>query len=230
MREVQEASDLIVNSAQEFWQSIGAFMPKLLGAILLIIIGALFAKGAEVLVRRILEFFGVNKLKKNKNVNQTLKKTGLDLDFVNIAGRVSFWVIILIFAMAIAEVLELGAMRDVLRELLSYLPSVLAAAIVLTVTIAGARLVRDAVSAGLSHLSVDYAGTIATVSQWAIIVFGTLMTLDQLGFDTTILAANITLIVGGVVLTLTLAFGLGGRELAAKLLNDAYEKIRQRKQ
>lgn len=224
MQEVQDFTDLVTNSANEFWEAIGSFMPKLLGAIVLIILGALVAKLIESLVRQVLELVGVNKLKKNKTVAQTLKSTGLEADWVGIAGRIAFWVVIVIFALTAAEVLELNAMRDVIRELLAYLPNVFAAAIVLTVTVAGARLVRDAVAAGLVRMSVDFARPIATITYYALIVFGGLMAVDQLGFDTTILTANITVIVAGVMLALALAFGLGGRDVAARIIEQAYAR------
>lgn len=228
MQELQDASNLIVGSAREFWQAIGAFMPKLLGAFLLVVVGALFAKAAEGLTRRLCRFLGLNDFfDKNKSVKQTLKKTGLDINVVNVVSRIVFWLVIIVFAMTAADVLELTAMRDVIRELLAYLPRVLAAAIVLTITIAGARLVRDAVAAALAHMSVDYAGTVASVAGGAIIVFGSLMAVDQLGFDTTIIAANLTIIVSGVVLALALAFGLGGREVAGRILDQVYERVRR---
>ncbi len=229
MQEVQDFTDLIVNSANEFWQAIGGFMPKLLAAILLIILGALVAKLVENLVRKGLELLGVNKFKKNKTVEKTLKNTGLEADFVAIAGRISFWVVILIFALTAAEVLGLNAMRDVIRELLAYLPNIFAAVIVLTVTIAGARLLRDAVVAALTRMSVDYARPVASFSYYVLLVFGTLMAIDQLGFDTTILTNNITIIVAGVVLALALAFGLGGRDVAGRIVERVYENTSQPK-
>lgn len=223
MQEVQDFTDLITNSANEFWQAIGSFMPKLLGAILLIILGALVAKLTENVVRKGLEVIGVDKFKKNKTVKKTLKNTGLEADFIGIAGRVSFWVVIIVFALTAAEVLGLNAMRDVIREILAYLPNIFAAVIVLTVTIAGARLLRDAVAAGLTRMSVDYAKPVASGSYYVLIVFGTLMAVDQLGFDTTILSNNITIIVAGVVLALSLAFGLGGRDVAGRIVERVYE-------
>ncbi|MEX0748724.1 MAG: hypothetical protein WD467_03595 [Candidatus Saccharimonadales bacterium] len=224
MQEVQNFTDLVTDSANEFWQSIGTFMPKLLGAILLIILGALVAKLAESLTKKVLEFIGINKLKTNKTVAQTLRTTGLEADWVGLAARVVFWVVIVIFALTAADVLELNAMRDVIRELLNYLPNVLAAAIVLTVTVAGARLVRDAVAVGLARMSVDFASPIATVAFYSLVAFGSLMAVDQLGFDTTILTANITVIVAGVMLGLALAFGLGGRDTAARIIERAYTR------
>lgn len=220
---MSDLTDLLTLSANEFWQAVGGYLPNIVGALLLILLGALVAKIADSLVRKLVGLLNISKLQNTKAVKKTLESTDLQFDVANILGRITFWVVIIVFALATAEVLGLDAMRDTIRDLLGYLPNVLAGIIVLTVTIAGARLVRDAVIAALQRMSVDFARPVASVSYYVIIVFGTLMALDQLGFDTTILANNITIIVAGVVLALALAFGLGGREVAGRIVEKTYD-------
>lgn len=226
---VRETTDLVAESANEFWQAVGGFVPGLIGAILLIILGALVAKLAEMVVIRVLELLGVNKFRNKKQVSKTLKDTGLDIDIVKLAGRIVFWVVIFVFAMTAVDVLGLDVMSEVLRALIGYLPSVLAAVVILTVTIAGARLAKAGITAALKQLSVDYAGLIGAVAQWALIVFGVVLTLDQLGLDTTILTNNITIIVAGIMLAFGLAFGLGGQKHAAQLLDSAAKHAKKSK-
>jgi small-conductance mechanosensitive channel len=226
---MDDLTDLLSVSANEFWEAVGSFLPSLVGAILLILLGALVAKLAEKLVRKVFELISVDKLQKNKAVKKTLDDNELNIDVTNLAGRITFWVVIIIFALAATEVLGLNAMRDTIRDLLAYLPSVLAAVVVITVTIAGARLLRDAILAGLRRMSVDYAKPIANISYYVLLVFGVLMALSQLGFDTTIIANNVTIIVAGVVLALALAFGLGGREVAGRIVEQMYDNTSSKK-
>lgn len=222
MDELETLRDQFTDSANEFWDTVGGYLPKFFGALLLIVVALVVAKLAQSLTEKLLNALGVDKLTKNKQVAKTLKVAEVTVDVVSIAARAVFWVVIVIFALTIADVLELTAMRDVIRELIGYLPSVLAGAIVLTVTIAGARIVRDLIVASLLRMRLDYARSVAAVAYYVLIVFGTLMALDQLGFDTTILSANITLIVAGFVLAFALAFGLGGKSVASRMLEDAY--------
>lgn len=229
MNEAKNVADTFQDSVNEFWEIIGSYLPKLFGALLLIVLAAIVAKLAQAAVTKGLEMIGFNKLVKNKNVSKSLKTADIDVDFTAITGRVVFWVVIVIFALTIADVLGLNAMSEVMSNLLGYLPSVLAAAIVLTVTIAGARLVRDVITAALKRMSVDYAHAVGNITFFVLLIFGTLMAIDQLGFDTTILAANITVIVAGIVLALSLAFGIGGRDLAARLLEQGYDNIQRTK-
>lgn len=215
------------DSANEFWTSVADYLPKVIGALLLLVLAVIVAKLAQAAVVRVLDMLGVNKLTKNKTVSKSLRTAEINVDFVEITGRIVFWVIIIIFALMITDVLGLTAMGDVINSLLGYLPSVLAAAIVLTVTIAGARLVRDVVTASLHRMRVDFGQAIGNVTFYLIMVFGTLMAVDQLGFDTTVIATNINIIVSGFVLALALAFGLGGRDIASRVLEDAYTNLRK---
>jgi hypothetical protein len=98
---------------------------------------------------------------------------------------------------------------------------------VLTVTIAGARLVRDVILASLARMQVSFAQSVASASFYVVMVFGLVMAVSQLGFDTTILTANITVIISGVVLALALAFGLGGRDTAKKVVDEAYANYKK---
>lgn len=222
MDEVRSLTEQFSDSANEFWTTVGDYLPRVLGALVLLILALVAAKLAQAIVERVLKLVRVDKLFANKQVAKTLKSAEVSFNIVTLAGRLVYWAVIIIFALTIADVLELTAMRDVIRETLDYLPSVLAGVIVLTVTIAGARLVRDLVAASLTRMSVSYASNVASASFFTLIVFGVIMTLDQLGFDTTILTANITIIVAGVVLALALAFGLGGRDTAKLVVDEAY--------
>jgi hypothetical protein len=219
---VRSLTEQLSDSANEFWSTVGSYLPKFFGALVLIVVGLVVAKLAQSVIEKVLTLIGINKLAKNKNVAKTLKAAEVNVDLVSVTGRVVFWVVILIFALTIADVLELTAMRDVIGGLLGYLPSVLAGAIVLTVTVGGARLVRDIVAASLNRMRVNYSHGVSTIVSYVIIVFGSLMALDQLGFDTTILSANVTVIVAGFVLALALAFGLGGRDVAGRMVEDMY--------
>ncbi len=222
MDEVRNLADRFSGATRDFWDTVGDYLPKLFGALVLLVLGLVAAKLAQAIVERVLRLVGVDQLFKNKQVVKTLKSAEMSFDLVSLAGRIVFWVVIIIFALTIADVLELTAMRDVIREILDYLPSVLAAVIVLTVTIAGARLVRDVILTSLARMKVSFANIVASASFYVLLVFGLVMTVSQLGFDTTILTANITVIVSGVVLALALAFGLGGRDAAKKVVDEAY--------
>lgn len=229
MNDTKSLTEQLSDSSNEFWTTVGDYLPKILSALLLLVLALIIAKLAQTVVEKFLRLVKFDKLVKNKQVEKSLNTAEISLDFITVAGRIAFWIVIIIFAITIVDVLELNALRDVIRDLLGYLPNILAASIVLTVAVAGGRLLRDVFSASLKRLRIDFAHTIATVSYYVIILFGAVMAIDQLGFDTTILTANITILVSGIVLALALAFGLGGRDLAGRLLENAYQNAKKHK-
>lgn len=229
MDEVKSLGDRLSDSAGEFWTAVGAFLPKLISALILIVLALVVAKLFQYLIENALRLLKVDQLQKNKTVAKTLNTAEIDVDVVSIAGRVVFWSVIAIFALTIADVLGLTAMRDVIREFVGYLPNVLAAALVITVAVAGARIIRDVVRASLARMRVDYANGVSMIVFYVIMIFGTVMALDQLGFNTTILTNNITVIVAGIMLALGLAFGLGGRDTAGKIVADVYAHFKKSK-
>lgn len=229
MNEATSIADQFRDSANEFWTSVGGYIPNILGALLLLVLAVIVAKLAQSAVTKVLNMLGVNKLAKSEAISKSLKTADINVDFVEIISRIVFWVVIIIFALTISDVLGLTAMSDVINSLLGYLPSVLAAAIVLTVAVAGARLVRDVVTVALKRMRVDFAQAIGNITFYLIMIFGVLMAIDQLGFDTTVITANVTIIVSGFVLAFALAFGLGGRDLASRLLEEGYDNIRKSK-
>ena len=227
MNQAESTVEQLFDASSEFWNTVSGFLPELLAALVLLILALVVARLVQTIVERGLTYLGVNKVAKNKTVSSTLRLSDVNVDLVELAGRTMFWVVMIIFALTIADVLGLTAMRDVIREILSYLPNVLAAIIVLTITVAGARLLKDVIAAALTRMQIDYAGPISSVAFYVLVIFGTVMAVDQLGFDTTILSANITVIVAGIMLALALAFGLGGRDTAGKIVDNTYNHMRK---
>lgn len=227
MDEVNSLTDRFQNSWNELWDAVGGYLPELLAALVLIVLAVLVAKLAQALVEKLLKVVGIDRLAQNSSVARSLKTAEVNVDLVSVAGRIAFWVVILIFGLTIADVLELTAMSDVMRDLVNYLPNVLAAVIVLTVTIAGARLVRDVLRTALARMRVDFGNQVSSAAFYVLAVFGFVMAFDQLGFDTSLLENNITVIMAGVMLALGLAFGLGGRDVAASIIEDTYGNLRR---
>lgn len=229
MNEITSIGDQLSTSANDFWSAVSAYLPKIVGAAILLLLALVVARLSQYLVVRILKLIKVDKLLKSKVVSKTLNTAEINVDIVSIAGRIVFWTVIAIFALTIADVLELAAMRDVIREFVAYLPNVLAAALVITIAVAGSRIVRDVVKASLARMQVDFAEGVANIVFYVLMIFGTVMALDQLGFETTVLSNNITVIVGGIMLALGLAFGLGGKDTASKIVDDVYRNVKNTK-
>src|SRR5688572_12477189 len=119
MDEVNSLADQFQDAANEFWTTVGDYLPKLLGAFLLVVVALIVAKLAQALVERVLKLVRVDRLVSNKQVAKTLKTAEVDVDVVSAGGRIVFWIVMIIFALTIADVLDLSAMSDVLHDILN---------------------------------------------------------------------------------------------------------------
>ncbi|PID33366.1 hypothetical protein CR969_01080 [Candidatus Saccharibacteria bacterium] len=201
-----------------YWNGFVDYLPYLLGGIAILIVGLIVASIIANIFERLLSLG-----ESNQKVQQFLSKWGIKLQLSKFVGRFVWWAIFLVFIGAAVDVLHIPIVSSTLMMLVGYLPSLFAAAVIATIVFIGARVVRSLIQSALDGVGFDQAKTVATTAYVALLVFGLTAAVAQLGVDTTLLTANITVIIGGVVLALALAFGLGGRETAGKIVAKWYE-------
>lgn len=195
------------------------FLPKLLMAIVLLLIGFFVAKAVSKLVGRVVDF-----LENSKPVKATLSSIGVDsVDIDGIVELFVRWSIILIFLSAAVDVLELTPLTETFNSLVAFIPNILAAVAVAGLTLFASNAIYDIVLHSAQKARINSYKGLAKVSQVAVLVFGLPLAAAQLGLDLTIVTNNITVVVAGIMLAFAIAFGMGGREVAGKILNDVYK-------
>jgi hypothetical protein len=113
--------------------------------------------------------------------------------------------------------------------LVTYLPNVIIAAITIILALIIGRFTNRIVDAGLVQFNIGFAGIASTIAEAAIVLFGAVIATSQLGLDTTIITANVSIIVAGVMATIVLAVGLGARTATANILGGYYTKTMYQK-
>jgi Conserved TM helix len=212
----------ISESIQQGIDDLIAFLPRLIGFLLILLIGYLVAKALEKVVALALEKVGTDRALASGSTGTYVERVVPDLSPSRLIGRVVFW-FVLLGALSIAITsLGINALNDFLADVFSYLPNVVAA--ILIFVIAGAlagwlgrtasRLLGDTPTGKL-------AATALPVLVMAIAVF---MILNQLRIATDIVTITYAALLGAVALGMALAFGLGGREVASRMLDDAYRR------
>lgn len=195
------------------------FLPKLLIAILLLLVGFFVAKAVSKLVGKAVDY-----VENSKPVTATLSSIGVkSVDIDSIVELFVKWSIILIFLSASVDVLELDPLTQTFNSLVEFIPNILAAVAVAGLTIFAGNAMYDIVFQSAEKARVNGHKTLAKISQIAVWVFGLPLAAAQLGLDLTIVTNNITVVVAGVMLAFALAFGLGGRDTAAKIVSDLHK-------
>jgi len=205
--------DTILNSLNEGFRATAAFLPSLIAGIIIFLIGILLAS----IVKRI-----VDELLRAVKLDEFLAKYGVpqrrEFSWSNFVAEAIRWFVIILFLIPAADVLGLGQLTVLLNAFLLYLPNVFVSAIIAMVGFVFARLAHDLVLASARDILQDGAQIVASVVRWAIIIFVTLVVLNQLGVAGDLIRILFTGFVAMIALAGGLAFGLGGQDTARFLL------------
>jgi len=222
MEKIKEWSDVVFSFFDEMLRRVGGFLPNLIGAIFVLVVGLIVAKILRKLTVKLLNLIGIEAVSEKTNFSQFLKKIGFEKGIGEILASVIYFMVIIIFLVSASEILGIKVVLETLNRFVVYLPHVFGAFLILLITFFIAKFVKDALSAILLNLKVGFSQQLASIVEILIITFGIVIALRELGFDTTIFTANITLIIGGIVFALALSLGLGGKNIMANILSKYY--------
>ena len=212
----------ISESIQQGIDDLVGFLPRLIGFLLILLIGYLVAKALQKVVALALEKVGTDRALASGSTATYVERVIPDASPSKLIGRVVFW-FVLLGALSIAITsLGINALNDFLADVFSYLPNVVAA--ILIFVVAGALagwLGRTATRMMGDAPAGKVAATALPVLVMAIAVF---MILNQLRIATDIVTITYAALLGAVALGMALAFGLGGRDVASRMLEDAYRR------
>jgi len=204
-----------------------AAIPRIIGFLVILIIGWLIASGIASLVAAFLRSVRFNDLAERSGFTGYVHNMGVRGDASGFIAEVVKWFVRLIVLVVAFDALGLPAVSQVLQQLLLFLPNVVVAVVVLVLAGLAANalyaIVRgSAAEAGFANA--DFLGNLARITVWA---FGIVIAVNQLGIAETLVNTLFTAIVGALALAFALAFGLGGRDTAGMVVRDWYESGRQ---
>lgn len=217
---MQNQIDIFLLSLNEFWGQVATFFPKLLAVIVILFFGWLCAKVACFVVKRFLGLLRFDQFADKSGLEHFLSHSGVDLTLSGVISQVIYWLVILLFVITGANSLGLTEVAGMLNSLAHYLPKIIVAILVLIFGTLLARFVNRLVFSWLHGIQFEGALTISTGAEYAIQVFALFVALEQLGIGTQLLTALFVIVFGAVFLALAIAFGLGGRDKAAKIINQ----------
>ncbi|MDP3785231.1 MAG: hypothetical protein Q8R12_04160 [bacterium] len=217
---VQTWGDVLRDSFQTLWIGVAGFVPRLIGAVIVFIIGWIIAMALGKVIDQIIRAIKVDKALQGLGMEEPLARAGMRLDAgAFIGGLVKWFFIVVFFAWAVA-ILGLSDVTVFLQDVVvGYLPKVFVAALILVVAALVADTTRNAVVGTAKAAHLPSAGFLGGVSKWAIWIFAILAALYQLGIVGPLIQTLVTGAVAALALALGIAFGLGGKETAARYLD-----------
>ena len=218
----------IKDSFQNTTDGIFGFLPNLLGCLLLLLVGFIVAKVVSSIVGKVLQKLGLDRQLRESDASKYVDKVLPGASPSRGIARVVFWLIFVFFLFGAIGALQIPAVTTFMNQVLAYLPNVIAAIVIFVV----AALIAGAVAAGVAKLMGDTptGKIVATIVPALVMVIAMFMILNQLKIAEEIVSIAFAATMGALALGLALAFGLGGKDVARRMLEDAYNKSRDAKE
>jgi len=208
------------------WKAFIAFSPSLIGAVLVFGIGWFISLGIGRVVTEVLKKMNFNKVFDKENWRSAMEKADIRVDPSGFIGAIVKWIFVIVFLLAAVEILGLTGFAGFLSGILAYLPNVLVAALMFVVTVIVVDIVEKVIRAWVESMKLGYGHIISSVIKWAIWIVAIFAILAQLNIATLFTGVILTGLVATMVLIFGLSFGLGGKEVAAEILQDLKKRIR----
>jgi hypothetical protein len=209
--------DVVLEPLRASLRMIGAFLPRVLLAVVILIAGWLLAKAVRFAVVRTLRAVNFNVVTEKAGIDAFLRQGGGDVDTIRVLGALAYWLVILAALMIASNSLELAYVTELIGRIVLFVPKVIVAVVVLVFGAYFARFVAMALATYLANIGVRDAALFGRIAQYAIMAFVVLIALDQLGLGD-IIRQTFLIVVAAVAFGLAIAFGLGGRRRARELI------------
>ena len=211
--------EILLDSLKSIWQSFIGFLPTLLAALIVFIIGWLIAIFLGKVANRIIKAIKLDLLLAKLGFRKALAKAKLKLNSGKFFDELVKWFFIIVFLMTAVDILGLTEVTLFLKTILFYIPNVIIAAIVLLAAVIVANFMQRVVKASADAAGLSSSGAVGSIAKWAIMIFGFVIALTQLGIATTLIQTIVIGLIAMLALAGGLAFGLGGKDWAARILD-----------
>jgi hypothetical protein len=227
MLQAVAASDIVRNSLLTLWTGVAGFIPRLIAAIIVFLVGWLIAHVLGRLAYHVVRVLHVDSALTRVGFRKAWERSGFRLDTPMLFYELIKWFFIIVFLMAATNILGLGEVTNFLRSVLFYLPNVIVAAVILLIGILVAKFLEGLVRASVKAAGLISANFLGMLTKWAVFIFALLIALAQLKVADDIIKIVVTGLIAAGALAIGLSFGLGGVRHAEEMIGDMKKKINE---
>ena len=200
------------------------FLPRLVNAAILLLLGWLLARMVAALIRRVLTRIGFDRLLKRGGLSQVLTQANVQIQPSDILASLVYWLLLLTFLLAAVDALGLQTAAQTIRELINYIPKVIGAILVLVGGGLLARFLGATAQTIAAGANLDFHQLLGQIVRYFLLALTFILVAGQLGLDVTFLGGALANIVVVTIAVVGLSFALGGRDLVKNLLAGVYAK------
>jgi len=217
--------DTTINALKNLWVGFIDFIPNLIGALIVFVIGLIVSVAIGKLVAEILKKIRFNQVFEKGTWKTALEKADIKIDASAFIGAIIKWVLLIAFLIAAVQILGFDQLKDFFVSVLDYLPNVIVAATILVVAVIIADILEKVVKAAVEGIKVGCGQLVGAIVKWSIWIFAILAILLQLGIAEDLVRIIVQGAVALIVIAGGIAFGLGGKEAAGEIVRDLKGKL-----
>lgn len=219
--------EAMVEAFRDMMKRVALFLPKLLALLSFILLGVIVGLAIKAVLQRLLKAVRLDVLSERWGLQAALEKAGFKQPLSQVVGRLAFWTVFVLFVFMGVDALDLPATAGLMGQILAFLPSVVAAGLLILVGVLLGNFFAEATLIATVNAQIQEARFIANLVRWGIFLLTAAMVLTQLGIAKEIVVAAFSILFGGVVLALSIAVGLGGRNIARDMLERRWRKAKE---
>lgn len=226
---IQDWAEIITISLQQVWQDFIVFLPNVIAAVITFIVGWVIAVALGKIISELIKAIRIDQLLVKLGAERPLSRAGLRLDSGMFIGGLVKWFLIIAFLLASSDILGLSQVSGFLRDVLTYLPNVIIAAIILLLGVMLSNFLSRLVVSSVSAAGLASSNFLGTVTRWSIMIFAIFAALIQLGIAPSLINTIFTGIIAMMAIAGGIAFGLGGKEQASGFISKLRSDITERR-
>lgn len=215
----------VADSIKAIFVRVGEALPNLLGAIVILVLGWMIARVVQQWVVKGLKLIRLDDLSEKLQISQMLSRGEVRYSLSELLGVFLYWLLVLAFALAALDVLDLKMAAGLLDKVLSYVPDVVAGVIVLVLGLFLASVVSGSVQTAAANMGIGQARALGQIARVVVIIFAVAVALEKF-FSSIIIQTTFTIVVAAVAFGAALAFGLGCKDIAGRAVGDFLDKLR----
>ncbi len=206
---------------------IWSYIPTIVGAIIILVIGWIIAKFVEAIVVRALKASRLDVVSDKSGIANMLAQGEVKFTLSELVGVMVYWIVMLSVLAAALNALNLTVAGDLLSRLVAYIPNIIIAIFVLVLGSFLATFVAGVVRTAVGNAGMGNAKLLAKITHTVLIVFAGIIAIEQLNIATAFVAFAVNIILASIGLALAISFGLGCKDIAAKAMSDLLNKVKK---
>lgn len=222
---IQDWSLITMQALQGAWEEMLLFLPNLIAAIIIFILGWFIAIWIGKLIAQILNKLKFDSVFEKTGWREALSNADVKVNPSSFIGAICKWILVVVFLMIVTDIMGWVAFAELLAKIIAWMPNLLVAIIILVVAIIIADIVEKLVKVSTKKMGISSVNFLGSVVKGALYVFAGLAVLLQLGVTPEIVKVLIMGFVGTLTLALGLSFGLGGKDAAARIIEDVRKRV-----